>query len=530
METIQVESLQLETPPYLPNLDRMVKNMTQQVDFTSKLLHRFAEVKKQREIIIEWLRKEKEKKQRMRRELMKNCRKMLKKEIEKGIPKTPNQEKEVHDKLQPAKDQPDDSIPLSRFKKSNSNSSSSGKKSNEADSPIIAESLPIPARRQGLLFSSTNKSSVQEKQSEKVTVLTEKKKLNLKNFKKAEKIDSESSSNSSNSSESLHKYGLFCTKKTNKKDPQAIFSSKKAEPSLKPNHSAKKEEEPEMTEKEAYLEKDRLDKILSLIATQLGPMLDRTGRVMIDSSPHLAMQGQNIGHTSTYSIIDNEISSFNSIYSSGRSRSVLQDSSVSEPIARFLNPMSSGRQTGLESHNLSSGRPLNFELPVMLTPGELLSTNSRQNSMVPENNVHLHINAQVHMPGLEERQGRGNPQTETRPSQRNNQMTQTDYGDDEFEEGEDFQIEEEESLGGRTAPRRDRNRFYSVHNSAPQVQGDLQQNLQVGFSAGREMTSRDSSVEPNEFEIGVQETQITQEELSNTAPANQERNDTEDQE
>jgi hypothetical protein len=45
------------------------------------------------------------------------------------------------------------------------------------------------------------------------------------------------------------------------------------------------------------------------------------------------------------------------------------------------------------------GQNLTFQVPVMLSPGELLSTNSRNNSFIGERDVHLHINAQVHMPG-----------------------------------------------------------------------------------------------------------------------------------
>lgn len=53
----------------------------------------------------------------------------------------------------------------------------------------------------------------------------------------------------------------------------------------------------------------------------------------------------------------------------------------------------------MENYGLSSrNRSLKFQIPVMLNPGELLSITPRQNHLFGDGNVHLHLNAQVHLP------------------------------------------------------------------------------------------------------------------------------------
>ena len=153
------------------------------------------------------------------------------------------------------------------------------------------------------------------------------------------------------------------------------------------------------SEKEAFLEKERLDKMLYLLGSQLGPLLDRTGRLFMDVSPHLAMQGQNIKSTyATYGVFD--MHPLSMLSQSTRNRVRTPESNPPDPIARFLDPLSYSRSVYPERNSLSSmGQNLSFQVPVMLSPGELLSTNSRNNSFIGERDVHLHINAQVHMPG-----------------------------------------------------------------------------------------------------------------------------------
>jgi hypothetical protein len=151
------------------------------------------------------------------------------------------------------------------------------------------------------------------------------------------------------------------------------------------------------TEKEALLEHDLIEKQLFLVCSQLAPILDRSGRAMVDVAPHFAMLGQNIKIPVIGSPLERAASPFNGIYNRFRHG---PDLALPDPIARFLDPLHFTRSSATERSTLSSlGRNLQFEVPVMLNPGELLSTNSRQNGLVEDNNVHLHINAQVHMPG-----------------------------------------------------------------------------------------------------------------------------------
>lgn len=151
------------------------------------------------------------------------------------------------------------------------------------------------------------------------------------------------------------------------------------------------------TEKEAMVEKERVEKLLYLITSQLAPFLDRCGRGMIDIAPHMAMQGQNIKSPVIGSPLERESPPFTGIYNRSRHGPDLE---LPDPIARFLDPLSFTRNSTADRFTLSSlGRTMQFEIPVMLNPGELLSTNSRQNNSIEDANVHLHINAQVHMPG-----------------------------------------------------------------------------------------------------------------------------------
>jgi hypothetical protein len=149
-------------------------------------------------------------------------------------------------------------------------------------------------------------------------------------------------------------------------------------------------------EREALLEKSKLEKKLFIVSGQLAPYIDRFGRCLMDSSPHFAMFGHNLGQTiapHSFNILPPTAPSYTSSY--GRPR----EQEAADPIARFLDPMSLNRNHQVDSNNLSAvGRHLSFEVPVILNPGELMSTNSRQSSYNGENNIHLHINAQVHMP------------------------------------------------------------------------------------------------------------------------------------
>lgn len=144
------------------------------------------------------------------------------------------------------------------------------------------------------------------------------------------------------------------------------------------------------------LEKSKLEKKLFIVSGQLAPYIDRFGRCLMDCSPHFAMFGHNLGHTLSphnLMVLPTTTPSYTSSYSRPR------ETETPDPIARFLDPMSLNRNHQVDSNNLSAvGRHISFEVPVILNPGELMSTNSRQSSYNGDNNIHLHINAQVHMP------------------------------------------------------------------------------------------------------------------------------------
>lgn len=145
------------------------------------------------------------------------------------------------------------------------------------------------------------------------------------------------------------------------------------------------------------LEKDRIEKLIYLVSSQLAPFLDRCGRGMIDLAPHLAMQGQNLKSPIIGSPLERDSPPFTGLYNRSRQGPDLE---LPDSIARFLDPLSYSRNSTNDRVTLASlGRSLQFEVPVMLNPGELLSTNSTQNNPIEDTSVHLHINAQVHMPG-----------------------------------------------------------------------------------------------------------------------------------
>lgn len=158
------------------------------------------------------------------------------------------------------------------------------------------------------------------------------------------------------------------------------------------------------------IEVKKANQELKTRCAQLAPIMERMGRMLIDLAPHVAMVGSNLFQpcTNTVSGI-----SMHTIDGSQMSQNIHND-----PIQRLLHPQNNGpsslgRRTisaftnmvgnnnpNLNTNDLSSGgRTLDFEIPVMLNPGELLSVTPRQDNLVGDGNVHLHLNAQVHLPG-----------------------------------------------------------------------------------------------------------------------------------
>ena len=179
------------------------------------------------------------------------------------------------------------------------------------------------------------------------------------------------------------------------------------------------DEEEEYKRNEIMEEKINLEMELNKVTQELvsrcshlSPIMDRLGRLFIDLAPHIAMMSSGMVPPTTNTVSNVSMLTHNASELSGNIQR-------NDPIHRLLNPSvhqtnlagdrsSIGRRTqmgfagtGISSHRnmLSShGRTLNFEIPVMLTPGELLSVIQRHNNLLGEGNVHLHLNAQVHLP------------------------------------------------------------------------------------------------------------------------------------
>jgi hypothetical protein len=161
--------------------------------------------------------------------------------------------------------------------------------------------------------------------------------------------------------------------------------------------------------------KRRLDAELYSLTALLGPFLDRFGRLSMDMAPHVAMMGhqahpRNIHNLSSLSLATQE----GSIYSNPNNNSrATADNQYPEEYMRYLNPQAVNRfrfRNAVYQINGEDEDParvslhvqnqyLNFEVPVMLTPGELLSTPNRAPANLPNNPIHLHLQAQVPLRG-----------------------------------------------------------------------------------------------------------------------------------
>jgi len=173
------------------------------------------------------------------------------------------------------------------------------------------------------------------------------------------------------------------------------------------------EEEVEKTRcyNQLELKKRKLDAELYLLTAQLSPWLDRFGRVLVDLSPHIAMFGhkvhpRNTNNLSILSVMTNEGSLF-----SERNNSARNNPDVQYPpqLERYLNPQNINRarfrnapyrrppsdQDNLRNTLQAPNAFINFEIPVMLNPGEIVSLCPRPNPQIPDVPVHLHVRAEV---------------------------------------------------------------------------------------------------------------------------------------
>lgn len=343
-------------PNVTPTLDSLVSNLSDKLSFLKSLLDSYSTAKAQRAKVIDYIRQLREQKIKQKRQMMHNCRKAMAAQKQREA----ERQKLSHDPHEMGVEEMEEMPKLA------------------VGASLLSNPLPAPA--QSPRTRPDHKEKAEENTltiSKPLDVFTEKKKLG-RGFIKSNSSDSDDGSSEYISKEYQDQ------KKTN--------PLKEGKPKLG-KHKSLAEGSCTWTEKEAMAEKERLDKVIYLTSSQLAPLLDRSGRAMIDLSPHLAMGSQQQAPTWPPSHFD-----FGSdTLTRSMSRRAGSDLDLPEPIARFLDPIAYSRPS--EPNPLSTtGRPLHFQIPVMLTPGELLSTNSRQNSFVAENNVHLHISAQVHMP------------------------------------------------------------------------------------------------------------------------------------
>lgn len=176
------------------------------------------------------------------------------------------------------------------------------------------------------------------------------------------------------------------------------------------------EEEKSESLNELEDQKKLLDAELFVLSSQLAPFLDRLGRALTDLAPHVAMMGvpahpRNTANLSLLSVLTNDGSMLSA---SGLNNSRNNDPQYPDHIARLLNPHAANRQRFAASLYHSPlpdfqeppqtlGIPsfyVNFEVPVMLSPGELAHLDKNQLRLLgSENPVNLRIQTQVTLPG-----------------------------------------------------------------------------------------------------------------------------------
>lgn len=150
-------------------------------------------------------------------------------------------------------------------------------------------------------------------------------------------------------------------------------------------------------------------------AHQLAPILDRLGRAMIDLSPHLAILGSayivSSAHNHEYpmmstatldggSILSNTIAGiydrFNNLQNSGVfAGSSKATSNVYGDLANRRNRRSIANNNQFGENKFISDRFLNFQIPVMLNPGELYAIENSESPFQNDGFVDLNIRVNV---------------------------------------------------------------------------------------------------------------------------------------
>lgn len=151
-----------------------------------------------------------------------------------------------------------------------------------------------------------------------------------------------------------------------------------------------------------------LDEEIYILTSQIAPWFDRMGRAMIDLSPHIAMMSHSTMSRATHNMtILSLATNDGSVFSYNANVSRMQEPQIPERINRILNPSAINstrfrnaqyrQATELEPENMRNtlqipNGHLKFEVPVILTPGELLNLNPSVPSIGPnEPPIQLHL-------------------------------------------------------------------------------------------------------------------------------------------
>lgn len=192
---------------------------------------------------------------------------------------------------------------------------------------------------------------------------------------------------------------------------------------------------------------------ITQLAQQVSPLMDRLGRSLTDFSPHIAMKGADLRNIT------------NLLNLNGLSMATLDGSVQSNAhiglFDRFQNNNNTQTgtftQTNINSNFLSqinntpvnnsnivnklvSTRPLVFQIPVMLNPGEILSIGNNTNRLMGEGYVDLHIHAVVRSSSGK----KFNFGTQTDPLNLNEDVKYSKSSNLKIKKSKDIIIEEEE--------------------------------------------------------------------------------------
>ena len=217
-----------------------------------------------------------------------------------------------------------------------------------------------------------------------------------------------------------HKSGLSVTSELMVPEGTDYISEEPSDQSEDNIHEEEIEEVDEEEKAETLSEIEevmkKIDIQIYMLSSQLAPYLDRFGRAVVDVSPHVAMMGvsshpRNTHNLSNISLLTNDGSIMSASNLNGSRNN---DQGFPEQIQRIVNPQTLNRQrhqTALYSDSREAFQEpprtlslpqffINFEVPVMLSPGELVHLDRAQlNIQTSDSPIHLHLTAQARRQG-----------------------------------------------------------------------------------------------------------------------------------